>query len=204
MKLEEEDVREEFSSYSSEFESIFGKYFTPDSTNDGEDREVWVNQDTGEVRDEEPTDDEKMREEHLKAERLRDEERQKKLKESRTRPEKVKRLYKKLASHLHPDKGGSDEQFQSLRDSYNNNDLIELLSLASKFDIEYEIDETDEKTFKKNLKSIESEIKRMKDTLAWVWSTGTPSQKKFVISKIELSTGKKIDKNDFKDLFESE
>ena len=76
--------------------------------------------------------------------------------------------------------------------------------MASNYDLEYDIDETDEKTFQNNLKSIEREIKKMKDTLSWLWSKGTVNQKKFVIARIEKVTGKQVDKNDFKDLFESE
>lgn len=205
MKLEEEDVREEFSSYTQTFEADLGKYFKPEESEES-DRTVWVNQETGEVRNTEPTEDEieSYKKEHQAKSEEKEQERLDRIKEKRDRPGKVKRLYKKLATHLHPDRGGSDERFQMLKDSYNNNDLIELLSLASEFDIEYEVDESDEETFKKNLNSIESEINRMKDTLAWLWSTGDLVQRRFVLARVEQVTGKKIDKNDFKDLFESE
>jgi len=197
LKLEEEDIREELSSYNQTFETIFGKYFKG---------EVWVNDETGQVTSSEPTEEdvERLKQEHFIKEKQKERQRQRRVKESRERPDKIKRLYKKLAAQLHPDKGGSDSDFQRLNESYHKNDLIDLLTMAGNYDLEYEIDEVDEKTFQDNLKSIEKEITRMKDTLSWLWSKGTVNQKKFVIAKIEQITGKQINKNDFKDLFESE
>ena len=79
-----------------------------------------------------------------------------------------------------------------------------MLSLAGDYGLDYEIDKSDEVILDKNLGSIESEILRMKDTLAWLWSTGGKKEKMVVLARIEHITGKPIDKNDFKDLFESE
>ena len=200
LKLEEEDVRNELSSYSKEFEKKFNKYFKSDAG----DRTIWVNQETGDVIDHDPSDIEKLKEDHIKAEEAKEKERIKKIRESRNKSEKVKRLYKQLASHLHPDKGGSDDDFQKLSKYYKSNDLIQMLSLAGDYGLDYEIDKSDEVILDKNLGSIESEILRMKDTLAWLWSTGGKKEKMVVLARIEHITGKPIDKNDFKDLFESE
>ena len=83
---------------------------------------------------------ERLKEEHFVKEKQKERQRQRRVKESRERPDKIKRLYKKLASQLHPDKGGSDDDFQRLNESYHKNDLIDLLT-AGDYGLEYEIDE---------------------------------------------------------------
>ena len=58
LKLEEEDIREELSSYNQTFETTFGKYFKS---------EVWVNDETGQITTSEPTEEEieRLKQEHI-------------------------------------------------------------------------------------------------------------------------------------------
>lgn len=64
--------------------------------------------------------------------------------QTKDHPKFVKKLYKKLAVSLHPDKGGNNEEFIQLVTSYDNNDVSKLIELFIKhctfddFDIEQE------------------------------------------------------------------
>ena len=196
LKLEEEDIRAELSSYIDSFDDMFRKYYEMPKPGVKQ-REVWVNDETGEVRDEPPPFDdfEKAKKEHEEAERKRIEE----AKELKNKPRKLKRLYKKLATKVHPDRGGSDSLFQEVNDAYTNDNLMWLLRKAGEFDIEYEVDDSDEDILEKNLSEIEKEIHRMRDTLAWVWGTGDVNMRKHVIKRVELETGQTISTDDLPD-----
>lgn len=110
----------------------------------------------------------------------------------KNRPEKVKKLYKKLAIKSHPDRGGSDELFQEVNDAYTENNLMWLLRKAGEYEIDYEVDESDTEVLESNLNLISNEISRMKGTLAWLWGTGNLNDRKHVISIVEKQTGHKV------------
>ena len=200
LKLDEEDVREELSIYIESFDNQFSKYYNtlrPGKSGSSE-NEVWVNEETGEVREEPPPLNDifenykRAQEEHERGER----ERAERLKELKSRPDKIKKLYKKLAIKAHPDRGGSDELFQQVNDAYNDNNLMWLLRKAGEYEIDYEIDNSDEKILKKNLEVLNNEIRRMKDTTAWLWGTGDVKARKYVVSRVEKETGWKIPSED--------
>ena len=195
LKLEEEDTRDELSQYIEDFDRHFNKYYHMPKSGS---HEVWVNEETGEVRDEPPPLDDifenykKAKEEQERSEKKRLE----RIEELKSRPDKLKKLYKKLAIKSHPDRGGSDELFQEVNDAYTENNLMWLLRKAGEYEIEYQVDNSDEKILSNNLNEIESEIDRMKGTLAWAWGTGDVNERKFVVSRVEKETGMKIDKDD--------
>ena len=91
LKLEEEDTREELSEYIESFDNVFNKYYHMPVSGS---REVWVNEETGEVREERPPLDDvfdnykKAKEEHERAQK----EREEKVNELKNRPDKVKKL----------------------------------------------------------------------------------------------------------------
>jgi hypothetical protein len=68
--------------------------------------------------------------------------------------------------------------------------------MADEFNIDYEIDETDEMILEKNIKQLEFEIHRMKSTLAWEWGRG---DKKGVVKEVERQTKLKVDESDLPD-----
>jgi len=197
LKLEEEEIRDDLEAYVKDFEKRFNKYYQ-NPNRAPKKKEVWVNDETGEVRDSPPPFNEffKHQEEHAKKEAERKLERDLKLEELKNRPDKLKRLYKKLASYTHPDKGGSNELFQKVNNSYESNNLMVLLTMAGLYELDYDVDETDESILEKNLKEIEIEINRMKSTLAWSWGRGDTNTKLNVLSEIEKQTGHKVDKKD--------
>ena len=111
LKLELEEIEEQSEDYLSEFNKHFGKYFIDKNT------EMWLNEETGEMRDKPPTTEEK--------------------KQRKAKDPKLKKLYKKLSTYMHPDKGGSDEDFADLKQAYDNNDFFDLIKLDNFFMIYY-------------------------------------------------------------------
>lgn len=190
--LEEEDVRLELHSYVSDFERRFDKYYNnPKSKSSSETQEyIWVNQETGETSSTPPSD------EDSNSESKKSKDKRLESKSKKVDSVKMKKLFKKLASIIHPDRGGSDEEFHKLNEAYDDGDLITLLNYAKKYDIEYEMDNSDSEIFEKNLNKIESEISRMKSTLAWLWGTGNLKSKMDVIKTVERQTGWKVDESD--------
>lgn len=188
--LEEEDVRLELHSYVSDFERRFDKYYNKPKSNTSSETQdyIWVNEETGETSDT-PPNQKKRDSKKFKNKRLQS-------KSKKVDSVKMKKLFKKLAAMIHPDRGGSDEEFHELNRAYDEGDLITLLNYAKKYDIEYEMDKSDSEIFEKNLSKIESEISRMKGTLAWLWGTGNLKSKMDVIKTVERQTGWKVDESD--------
>lgn len=193
LKLEEEDIRDELDNYISDFEKYFDVYYKSPVTA-SKHREVWVNEETGEVRDDPPPFDDFFQDFEALKEQARESERKRleRVEELKNRPEKVKKLYKKLAIKSHPDRGGSDELFQEVNDAYTENNLMWLLRKAGEYEIDYEVDESDTEVLESNLNLISNEISRMKGTLAWLWGTGNLNDRKHVISIVEKQTGHKV------------
>jgi acyl carrier protein len=71
-----------------------------------------------------------------------------------------------------------------------------LLELASEYEIDYDIDPSDETILEKNINTLEHEIERMKSTLAWAWGRG---DKREVVAEVERQTKLKIDDSDLPD-----
>ena len=202
LKLEDEEVGEVLADYIEDFEKYFDKFYKTPPPNKKYDsqKEVWVNEETGEVRNTPPpnfVDDftehyENFKREQAEKERLHKE----KLDELKNRPEKVKKLYKKLAAHAHPDRGGSNDLFQTVNKAYESNNLMTLLNMAGEYGLEYEVDDSDEKVLRKNLNEIEKEIERKRSTLAWAWGSGDINTRKYVVLEVERQTGWKVEEKD--------
>jgi hypothetical protein len=169
LKLELEETQDQADEYSKEWAKLFGKFFVDKST------EMWINTETGELRKELPTE-EKIRE---------------------SKPEKLKKLYRKLSVMLHPDKGGTPEDFAILKELYDEANLIELLKYAGTYDIEYEIDEADEQTIEDSCHQLGKEIEESRQTLSWLYFTGDLNKKLQVIKMLEQHLGTEIPKEDY-------
>lgn len=209
LKLELEEVEGLFTSYVSDFEYYFEKYYQKPrkGTPHAKATHVWVNEETGEVRHEPPSplSFEEQVAENKRVEEEKEAQRLTKLKELKSRPEKLKKLYKKVAVKTHPDRGGSNEDFQSVKKAFDDFDLATLLNYAGKYEIQYEVEDDDVAIIEKNLTKIESEIDRIKGTLAWQWGNGSLAERKIVVKTVTHQTGWEVDANELPDdLKESE
>ena len=167
LKLELEDFQEEFVDYDIEWKKLFGKYFSNIKT------EMWVNQETGEMRDKPPGEDNK--------------------KEKPKKSDKVKKLYRKASTITHPDRGGNVEDFNYIKKCYENNDLLGLMLFAGENNIEVEITEDDKTLLENNCLRLQNEIKGLRSSLVYNFFTGNDKMKKGVIQQLEQQHNVKID-----------
>jgi hypothetical protein len=199
LKLEKQDVEESFWEFVEDFENHFDKYYQKPKkgTPTAKERHVWVNEETGEVRYEAPeTSFEDMFEENKRAAEEKEKARVDKIEEMKSRPGKLKRLYKKIAVKTHPDRGGSEGEFQDVNDAFTKLDLATLLNYAGKYEVNYEVEDDDIQILEKNLNELESEIKQRKKTLAWKWGTGDKKARLEVVQTIKHQTGWEVDEED--------
>jgi hypothetical protein len=178
LKLELEEAEEQAEEYNIKWNSLFGKYFVDKNS------EMWVNEETGEIRKDNPNSKPKKK----------------------TPPprSKIRKLYKKLSTFVHPDKGGSVEEFNSLKEAYEKVDLIELLNFAGQFGVEYIIDEEDQILLDKVCNQLEKDHNNITNSLAYTFFTKSKKHKLAVIQMLEQQYNIKIDQEDIpEELLES-
>lgn len=170
LKLELEEAEEQAEEYNIKWNSLFGKYFVDKNS------EMWVNEETGEIRKDDPNSKPKKK----------------------TPPprSKIRKLYKKLSTFVHPDKGGSVEEFNSLKEAYEKVDLIELLNFAGQFGVEYIIDEEDQILLDKVCNQLEKDHNNITNSLAYTFFTKSKKHKLAVIQMLEQQYNIKIDQED--------
>jgi len=94
----------------------------------------------------------------------------------------MKKLYRKIASLIHPDKNPGEERaklFQKAVSAYREGDFAELLSVADDVGIEPpSLTTKDIKLLEKSIGNIRSKIKAKKETFGWQWANiEEPAQK---------------------------
>ena len=194
LKLELEDVKDDFKRFNKDFDKYFDKYY--------EESTKLKNQ-KNQTEFENPSH-------HFENARKEREKQQKEIDEQRNllknAPRKVKNLYKRLAAKTHPDKlGGKHEKFQSVKEAYEKQDLAKMLQLAAEYDVNYKLDDRDEAILGKNLADIENEIDRIKSTIGWLWGKGDKNQRMFCVRRVEEETKLKVKNEDLpKDLQKDE
>ena len=199
LKLESEDVEDDFWSFVKDFENHFDKYYQKPKKGSptAKERHVWVNEETGEVRYEPPeTSFEDMVNENKKVQEEKEQARVNQIKELNNRPDRLKKLYKKIAVKTHPDRGGSEEEFQEVNDAFSELDLATLLNYAGKYEVEYDVEDDDVEILEKNLKELEESIQQKKSTLAWKWGTGNKQARLEVVETIKHQTGWEVEESD--------
>lgn len=168
LKLELEEIVDLIESHANEWNTTFGKYFVQDKV------ELWQNSETGEFRDTPPDFEEKK-------------------KKRKSQPKKIKDLYRKLSSKLHPDKGGSAEEFNELKKAYEEGDILQLVSLAADNNVKTNIEEEDLVLLENSISKLEKRINYQTKSMVYLYFTGDIVAKKAIIHQIEILTGKKID-----------
>lgn len=94
---------------------------------------------------------------------------------------KFKKLFRKIAVKCHPDKLGNVEgydveflkkAYEDLNDANVNHDWGMLLKLAMELDVEFnELEESEINNIKENIESLQNEIKRYENSMAYSWYT---------------------------------
>ena len=171
LQLELEETEELADEYLTEFNKYFGKYFIDQQA------EKWINEETGEIRDEPPGEEEQKKRE--------------------PKHPKLKKLYKKLSTYMHPDKGGTDDDFARLKNAYDKNDLFSLMQLATENKVNVELEENDVELAEKSILRIQNSIQNHRNTLSWNYITGDKNKKLQVIKMLEMQLSIKINEKDY-------
>jgi len=171
LQLELEETEENADEYLTEFNKYFGKYFIDQQA------EKWINEETGEIRDKPPGEEEQKKRE--------------------AKHPKLKKLYKKLSTYMHPDKGGTDDDFARLKNAYDKNDLFSLMQLATENEVNVELEEDDVELAEKSILRIQKTIENHRNTLSWNYVTGDKKKKLQVIKMLEMQLKIKIDEKDY-------
>lgn len=185
LKMEEEDVRNDLRNYIQSFEKTFSKYYKM------RDEKIKKEKQT-EVAD---TEKERPTEETINQETPFDDVVDSIMEDFPNTPKErksnsIKKLYKKLSQVVHPDVSqGTSDDFLLLNESYQENNIFELILMAQKYDVDHDITEADMNMFTSHIEHLEREIHRMKNTLAWAWGTG---REDLVYKVVESETGQKI------------
>jgi len=90
----------------------------------------------------------------------------------------MKKVYRKVANKVHPDKkGGDKKKFQIAAKAKKNNDFGQLLEMADELEIDFELSNEliDEMT--KQCKAVIDNITQMKTTTAWTWAHSKPNER---------------------------
>ena len=110
-----------------------------------------------------------------------------KIEEGNKNPD-VKKLYRRIAKKIHPDKkeGGNEEQFKRAAVAYSENNVAVLLEIAAQHNIELTaLSEETIELMKSNIKTLQEEINTKKGSSSWAFSQAqTPEQKLDILAQI--------------------
>ena len=98
---------------------------------------------------------------------------------------------------MHPDKGGTDNDFARLKNAYDKNDLFGLMQLATENEVNVELEEKDVELAEKSILRIQNSIQNHRNTLSWNYVTGDKKKKLQVIKMLEMQFKIKIDPKDY-------
>ena len=102
----------------------------------------------------------------------------------------IKKLYRKIASKIHPDKTGKDkdaELFAKAAKAYRENDIATILDIAGSLNMEI-VELSPESIFllSENVKTLSEGIDSKKKTASWAWHHSENEEEKAAIIKMIL------------------
>jgi len=156
LRLELEENQEQLDEYLDKWNSIIGKYLMDKQ------KVMWIDEETGEIREEQPD------------------------KESKPEADpRLRKLYKRLSKHAHPDKGGTVDDFNELKKAYEERDVIELIKFAVKYNVKVKLVESDSKLIEARINSLSNKINTIHQSLVWTYFNGDIPTKQAVINELE-------------------
>lgn len=100
-------------------------------------------------------------------------------------PVPLKKLYRKLSTHLHPDKGGDPDKFDSLKKLQDNLDYVGMIILAEETVPGFTLPELEEELLENSYKYITDQIESKTKSVMWNYFKGDESVKKETIEYLE-------------------
>ena len=102
-----------------------------------------------------------------------------------TKPKDIKKLYRKLASKIHPDKTDNEDEkklFAEAAEAYESNDVGKLLEISGLVSLEIpELSDECVDILNGNILYLSKEIEDMKTTSAWSWYKAKNHEEKMSI-----------------------
>jgi len=90
----------------------------------------------------------------------------------------MKKVYRKVANKVHPDKkGGDKKQFQLASEANKNNDFGALLEMADELEIDIELSNELIDEMNKQCNAVVNNINTIKTTTAWTWAHCQPQER---------------------------
>ena len=86
--------------------------------------------------------------------------------------EKVKKLYRKIATKTHPDKVSSKhlhELYLKAQEAHNKNDIFTLYLISNDLNIEYEFEVSKLSDFKNKIRELKNKNSLIEQTYLWAW-----------------------------------
>ena len=91
----------------------------------------------------------------------------------------LNKLYKKLSLKTHPDKhGGNNELFIELLNAYNTKNILKLIKMAHKLEIDYVLSDLLISYFEKDISKLENKINELQHHVCWLWCNADEDTKK--------------------------
>ena len=93
----------------------------------------------------------------------------------------MKKVYRKVANKVHPDKkGGDKEKFQIASKANKNKDFGALLEMADELEIDIELSNELINEMTKQCTAVIQNITSMKTTTAWTWAHSKPQERELL------------------------
>lgn len=108
---------------------------------------------------------------------------------------KIKKIYKEISKSCHPDKTKDirlNELYVSAKMAYERGDLITLIKIASQISLDFEVDNEDIKSIKKNLIERKSRLIKLEETFIWTWVNAKTEKEKESIIRLLLNQKKLV------------
>ena len=168
LKLELEETQQKVTDYTKLWNTEIGKFYL--------DQKIiaWENIETGEIKYNDPKKGSK-----------------------KIKSNKLKKLYRTLSSITRPDKGGSVEEFNTIKNDYESGDFIGLLKHAGEKDIDVELEEGDIVLFEDTCRELENKISKTKESVVWKFFNGDMLAKKTILKGIEKEFAFTFEQKDY-------
>ena len=115
-------------------------------------------------------------------------------------PNRLKKLYRKIATILHPDKGGKEDDFTDFKSAYNEGNFIEMIQSAARYEMEVDLEPEDIQYFEESCSLLQAKIDSAKGSLIYNFFTGDDTTKRICIAKIGQHYGVDIPEKDINKL----
>ena len=91
----------------------------------------------------------------------------------------INKLYRKISLRVHPDKpNGDKETFIKALESYNSNNILDLIILADLYNIDYVLNDTIFSYIENKIDTIDQKINELQHHVCWLWCNADEDTKK--------------------------